>query len=142
MGLLNRRWLAVLLGCWLRLGATAQAQSTAADGPRYYSVRTTDPADGDFADLAALGREIGAARVVLLGEPSHGEGNVFEAKIRLLRYLQQQGFTTVAFESGFYELARAPPRPRQVLAALPGRPQRPGPRLRPQRPGGQDQHRF
>ena len=106
MAPLNRRWLAVLLCFWLRLGAAAQALPPA-DGLRYYPLRTTDPADGDFADLAFLGQEIGAARVLLLGEPSHGEGNVFEAKVRLLRCLQQRGFTTVAFESGFYELARA-----------------------------------
>ncbi|GAB2964401.1 hypothetical protein GCM10027048_37310 [Hymenobacter coalescens] len=70
-------------------------------------VRTISPTDPDFRDLAFLQREIGAARVVMLGEPTHGEGNVFEAKIRLVRFLQQRmGFTTVAFESGFYELDR------------------------------------
>lgn len=71
-------------------------------------VRSISPADTDFRDLDFLAAEIGPARVVLLGEPSHGEGNVFEAKTRLLRFLQQRlGFTTVAFESGFYDLHRA-----------------------------------
>jgi erythromycin esterase-like protein len=73
-----------------------------------YAVRSISPADSDFQDLTFLTLEIGAARVVMLGEPSHGEGNVFEAKIRLLRFLQQKmGFTTVAFESGFYDLHKA-----------------------------------
>lgn len=72
------------------------------------SVRSISPADQNFTDLEFLREEIGGARVVLLGEPTHGEGNVTEAKIRLLRFLQtRMGFTTVAFESGFYELDRA-----------------------------------
>ena len=71
-------------------------------------VRSIDPADTDFRDLEFLKAEIGPARVVLLGEPSHGEGNVFAAKIRLVRYLREQlGFTTLAFESGFYDLHKA-----------------------------------
>jgi erythromycin esterase-like protein len=73
-----------------------------------HTVRSISPADTDFGDLEFLTQEIGPARVVMLGEPSHGEGNVFEAKIRLLRFLQQKmGFTTVAFESGFYDLHKA-----------------------------------
>ena len=80
-------------------------------------VRSINPTDTDFRDLEFLKAEIGPARVVMLGEPSHGEGNVFEAKIRLLRFLREQmGFTTVAFESGFYDLYKA----RQALEA--GRP--------------------
>ena len=71
-------------------------------------VRSISPADANFRDLEFLAAEIGPARVVMLGEPSHGEGNVFEAKIRPMRFLQQRlGFTTVAFESGFYDLHRA-----------------------------------
>ena len=73
-----------------------------------HAVRSINPADTDFRDLEFLKAEIGPARVVMLDEPSHGEGNVFEAKIRLLRFLREQmGFTTVAFESGFYDLHKA-----------------------------------
>ncbi|GAA4031575.1 hypothetical protein GCM10022409_14760 [Hymenobacter glaciei] len=82
-----------------------------------HAVRSINPTDNDFRDLEFLKAEIGPARVVMLGEPSHGEGNVFEAKIRLLRFLREQmGFTTVAFESGFYDLHKA----QQALEA--GRP--------------------
>ena len=73
-----------------------------------HAVRSIAATDTDFRDLEFLAQEIGPARVVMLGEPSHGEGNVFEAKIRLMRFLQQRlGFTTVAFESGFYDLHKA-----------------------------------
>ena len=95
---------------FLLMGVAALAQPAPAPPPpalAYQAVRTIDPQDPDFTDLAFLKAELGAARVVLLGEPTHGEGNVFGAKIRLVRYLRQLGFTTVAFESGFYELSRA-----------------------------------
>ncbi|SES83199.1 erythromycin esterase family protein [Hymenobacter actinosclerus] len=95
-------------------GANALAQTTpsaAAVAPLplpVHAIRTIDPADADFTDLEFLRQEIGGARVVMLGEPTHGEGNVTEAKIRLIRFLKERlGFTTVAFESGFYELNRA-----------------------------------
>jgi erythromycin esterase-like protein len=95
--------------CLLLLGGllgSARAQ-TPAPLP-VHVVRSISPADTNFQDLEFLASEIGPARVVMLGEPSHGEGNVFEAKIRLMRFLQQRlGFTTVAFESGFYDLHRA-----------------------------------
>jgi len=46
--------------------------------------------------------------VVLLGEPTHGEGNVLAVKARLAAFLQQRmGFTTLAMESGFFDLHRA-----------------------------------
>jgi len=106
----------LLAACCLLTTATASAlaqttattmASVAAPLPTHV-IRSIRPADTDFADLEFLRQEIGGARVVMLGEPTHGEGNVSEAKIRLMRFLQERmGFTTVAFESGFYELDRA-----------------------------------
>ena len=97
--------------------ATAFARAQAPTPLPTHAVRSISPTDADFRDLEFLKAEIGPARVVMLGEPTHGEGNVFEAKIRLLRFLREQmGFTTVAFESGFYDLHKA----QQALEA--GRP--------------------
>ncbi|MDP2983347.1 MAG: erythromycin esterase family protein [Candidatus Latescibacter sp.] len=59
--------------------------------------------DDDFNDLRPLREAIGDARVVLLGEESHGSGNIIRAKSRLVRFLHQEmGFDVVAFESSLY----------------------------------------
>lgn len=52
-----------------------------------------------FADLAPLAAVVAPARVVGLGECTHGTHEVFQLKHRLLEYLvTQQGFTTLALE--------------------------------------------
>ncbi len=90
---------------WL-LPLLAQAQVTSSVPAR--SLHTLSPADTTLAELEFLRAEIGGARVVFLGEPTHGEGNVVAAKARLVAFLQQRmGFTTLAMESGFFELHKA-----------------------------------
>lgn len=67
-------------------------------------LRTIDPEDEDFADLEPLRAEIGAARVVALGEQSHGDGATFLAKHRLVRFLHQRlGFDVLLWESGTFD---------------------------------------
>lgn len=62
----------------------------------------------DFNDLQKLKTLIGDARIVQLGEQSHGDGSCFEAKIRLIQFLHQEmGFDVLAFESGLYDCDRA-----------------------------------
>ncbi|HTJ11507.1 MAG TPA: erythromycin esterase family protein [Dinghuibacter sp.] len=71
------------------------------------AIRTIDPLDTDYADLAPLAAAIGKARIVLLGEQTHGEGSTFTAKTRLVRFLHERmGFDVLAFESGLYDCAR------------------------------------
>jgi hypothetical protein len=55
------------------------------------AIRTVDPADQDFSDLEPLRAAIGTARIVQLGEPSHGAGSSFAAKTRLVMFLHQRG---------------------------------------------------
>ena len=70
-------------------------------------IRSIDPDDEDFSDLMPMVEKIGPARLVLLGEQSHGDGNVFLLKARLVRFLHQvMGFDVLAWESGLYDCGR------------------------------------
>ena len=71
-------------------------------------VRSSDPADEDFADLQPLKKILEGRRIVLLGEQSHGEGSVFLAKTRIIKFLHREmGFDVLAMESGIVECREA-----------------------------------
>ncbi len=71
-------------------------------------IRSIAPGDSDFSDLQPLRSVLGGARVVILGEATHGDGTTFLAKSRLIRFLHQElGFDVLAFESGFYDCWKA-----------------------------------
>ena len=55
-----------------------------------------------FDDLAFLDDVVGDARVVALGESSHGSSEQFKMKHRIIEYLvRRKGFTVVAFEANW-----------------------------------------
>lgn len=59
-------------------------------------------------DFSFLKDELKNAQVVMLGEISHTDGNVFEIKTKIVQYLvREMGYTTIAFESGIYDLWNA-----------------------------------
>lgn len=74
--------------------------------------RAASPLDGvqagrGFADLDAFGAVVGDARVVGLGEGTHGTREFFQLKHRLIEYLvEKKGFRAVAFEAGRAEARR------------------------------------
>ncbi|HTN46838.1 MAG TPA: erythromycin esterase family protein [Flavipsychrobacter sp.] len=47
-------------------------------------------------------------KYILLGEPTHGDGAVFDEKLAIIKYLHEQGgFNMIAFESGLYDNYKA-----------------------------------
>jgi erythromycin esterase len=68
------------------------------------ALRSLDAADTDFSDLIPVGEKIGAAGIVTLGEASHGDGESFRGKVRLIKYLHRhKGFGVLAWESNILE---------------------------------------
>jgi erythromycin esterase len=59
-------------------------------------------AGAGFDDLTALDKLIGDARIVALGEATHGASEFFRIKHRLFEYLvEKKGFTVLAFEDSW-----------------------------------------
>src|SRR5262245_32325730 len=72
------------------------------------TISAAPPGGSDFRDLEPLRAAIGDARVVLLGEPTNGDGTTFLQKARLIQFLHLgMGFDVLAFESGLYDMDRA-----------------------------------
>lgn len=108
MRMKNNFFSLTLSAFFLFLATTIRAQQELVQLKGYAStIRSIDPADSDFTDLASLGAAVKDARIVLLGEQTHGEGSTFQAKTRIIKYLyEKMGFEVLAFESGFYDCAR------------------------------------
>jgi len=103
---MKRTFLFILAFCLLYSAGRAQDLDASLKGC-VSAVRSIEPSDTDFSDLDGLRAAIGGARIVLLGEQTHGEGSTFTAKIRLIRFLHEKmGFDVLAFESGLYDCAR------------------------------------
>ncbi len=68
-------------------------------------IRSASPKDTDYSDLEPVNQSIGNAKIVLLGEPSHGDGGAIQMKTRLVQYLhEKKGFDVVLFEADLYSI--------------------------------------
>jgi erythromycin esterase len=69
------------------------------------TLKTLSVDSTDDADLEPIGKAIGNAKIVMLGEQDHGDAPAFLAKTRLVKYLhEKKGFNVLAFESDFFAL--------------------------------------
>jgi|GEM_PF-2086005 len=92
--------------------------------PQVKKLRSIAPEDHRFNDLAAFGRAVGDAQVVVLGEQTHGEAEVFSLKARLAEYLhEKKGFDVLLLESGLFDgetIAQRSAQGESVLQLAPG----------------------
>ncbi len=71
---------------------------------RHAAPLKTVQAGSGLDDLAAFGQAVGDARIVALGEATHGTREFFQLKHRLLEYLvKEKGFTVFAIEANWPE---------------------------------------
>jgi erythromycin esterase len=86
------------------LPASAVPAQPAGGPSRAGAPPTGSPTPPFPADLAAFGKAVGDARIVSLGEASHGTREFFQLKHRLLEYLVKgKGFTVFAIEANWPE---------------------------------------
>jgi erythromycin esterase-like protein len=68
---------------------------------RAISLKTVEPGNG-FIDMAPLKELIGNARIVALGESTHGSREIFQIKHRMLEFLvKEMGFSLFGIEASF-----------------------------------------
>lgn len=91
--------------CTAAFAEPPQESSVAARWIRDHAIEVKTPVAGNgFDDLEPLKGVIGNARIVGLGEPTHGTREAFQFKHRLLEFLvEKMGFTIFAIEANMPE---------------------------------------
>lgn len=105
--MLTSALLASSLACMVSVQTPSQpaADSPATAWIREHAVPIKTPVAGNgFDDMEPLSRIVGEARIVALGEPTHGTRQAFQFKHRVLEYLvEKMGFTIFSIEANMPE---------------------------------------
>lgn len=102
------RLMLILFLLWAQRAALAQPGAGQVQWLRTHLVpiRSAEPTD-DLSDLAPLKSLIGDARIVSLGEGTHGTREFFQMKHRLVQFLvREMGFTLFSIEASMPEAYR------------------------------------
>ena len=113
---MQRKITLLLLTCFFIQPACAQTDNQTASPPnqptvewiRAHAIRLKTPEAGHgFADMKPLKKIIGDARIVSLGEATHGTREFFQLKHRMLEFLaSEMGFTIFSIEANMPEAYR------------------------------------
>jgi erythromycin esterase len=69
------------------------------------AIRTIEPDGENYDDLEPFADAVGDAKIVQLGESSHGSGTDFKAKVRLVRSVHaRMGFEVWVWQSGLHAM--------------------------------------
>ena len=69
------------------------------------SIKSISPKETNSDDLEVIGDSIGDKKIVLLGEPNHGDGGAIQMKTRLVKYLhEKKGFDVLIFEADLFSI--------------------------------------
>jgi len=101
-------WRSVALGAIIALTVAAQDTSPVSDWIKANAVRLdTVEAGHGFTDMQPLKQMVGDARIVALGEATHGTREFFQLKHRMLEFLaSEMGFTIFGIEANMPEAYR------------------------------------
>ncbi len=122
-----RKQVLLLVTCLFAVSAYCQKSDDLLSSLKKYSapVRSIEPGDEDLSDLQPIATKIGDARLVILGEDTHGDGETEKAKVRMIKFLHEKmGFDVIAWEFNYSlgnymnrELAQGQHefKPRQIL---------------------------
>ena len=101
-----------LASAWILMALGIAAQTPSVREPEDWirahaiPIKTVEAGHG-FDDLQPLGKVVGDARIVALGEATHGTREFFQLKHRLIEYLaSQKGFTIFSIEANMPEAYR------------------------------------
>jgi erythromycin esterase len=96
---------ATLILCLISLFASGQKEIKNYIQERTRQIVSIDPENSSFEDLESIGKAIGEARIVMLGEQDHDDAPGYFAKTRLIKYLHEiKGFNVVAYEDDFFNI--------------------------------------